>query len=76
MAVSQEEATLEAFRAYVLLSLETFVIYFHAADGYPVRDMWLKTVKAGNYESWPGLTYINATRYCPLSNKAIKGHML
>ena len=28
----------------------------------------------GNYASWPGLTYSNARRYCPSSDKTIKGH--
>ena len=51
MANSQEEATLEAFSAYDLPSIEALVIYFHAAAGYIVRDTWLKAVKAGNYES-------------------------
>ena len=46
----QEEATLEAFSAYDLPSVEALVIYFHASAGYQVRDTWLKTVKAGNYE--------------------------
>ena len=65
-ADSQEkQATLEAFSAYDLPSVETLVIYFHAAAGYPVRDTWLKAIKAGNYDSWPDLTYINATKYLP-----------
>ena len=56
--------------------MEALVIYFHAAAGYPVRDTWLKAIKAGNYDSWPGLTYINATKYCPLADKTIKVHMV
>ena len=52
------------------------VIYFHAAARYPVRDTWLKAIKAGNYDSWPGLTYINATKYCPSADETIKGHMV
>ena len=65
---SQEGATLEVFSAYDLPYIEALVIYFHAAAGYPVRDTWLKAVKGGNYESWPGLTYNNATRYFPLAS--------
>ena len=76
-ADSQEkQATLEAFSAYELPSVEALVIYFHAADGYPVRDTWLKAINAGNYDSWPGLTYINATKYCPSADETIKGHMV
>ena len=72
----EEEATLEAFSAYYLPSVEALVIYFHAAAWYPVIYTWLKAIKAGNYESWPGLTYINTTKYCPSADYTIKGHML
>ena len=48
MADSQEEAILEAFIAYDLLSVEALEIYFHAAAGYPVRDTWPKEIKVGN----------------------------
>ena len=53
----EEESTLEAFSAYDLPFVEALVVYFHAAAGYPVRDMWLKVIKADNYDSCPGLTY-------------------
>ena len=75
-ADSQEESTIEAFSAYDLPYVEALVIYSHAAARYPVRDMWLKAVKAGSYDSWPGLTYLNTTGYFPLEDKTIKGHMV
>ena len=74
--VQEEEATLESFSPYDLPSVEALVAYFHAAAVYPVRDTWLKAIKAGNYDSWPGLAYINTTKYCPLSDETIKGHMV
>ena len=43
--------TLKAYSAYDLPSVEALVRYFHAAVGYPVKDMWLKAIKAGNYSS-------------------------
>ena len=49
----EEEATLEAFSAYDFPSVEALVTYFHAVAGYPVRDTWLKAIKASNYDSWP-----------------------
>ena len=52
------------------------VIYLRATNWYPVRDTWLKAVKAGNYELWPSLTYMNATSYFPLVEETIKGHMV
>ena len=44
--------TLKAYSAYDLPSVEALVRYFHAATGYPVKDVWLKAIKAGNYLSW------------------------
>jgi hypothetical protein len=58
----QQEATLEAYSAYDLPSVEALMRYFHAAAVYPVRDTWLKAIKAGNYATWPGLTLANATK--------------
>ena len=72
----EKQATIEGFSAYDLPSVEALVVYFCAAAGYPVRDTWLKAIKAGNYESWPVLTYINATKYCPSVEDTIKGHMV
>jgi hypothetical protein len=71
-----QRASLAAFSAYDLPSVEALVRYFHAAAGFPVRDTWLKAIKAGNYKSWPGLTLQNATRYCPVPVKTLKGHMV
>ena len=39
--------------------------YLHVEYGYPARDTLLKANKAGNYESWPGLTYNNAAKSFP-----------
>ena len=72
----EEEVTLEAFIAYDLPPVESLVINFHAPAGYTVRDTCLKAVNAGNYDSWPGLTYINATKYCPSADETIKSHMV
>ena len=38
--------------------------------------MWLKAIKDGNYDSWQGLTYINATKYFPLADETTKGLMV
>ena len=50
----------EAHSAYDLPSIEVLVRYMHAAAGFPVKSTWLKVIKNGNFESWPGLTYNNA----------------
>ena len=70
------EKTLDAFSAYDLPSIEALVKYFHAAAGYPVPSTWLAAIKAGNYASWPGLTYSNVRRYCHSVDETIKGHQV
>ena len=72
----QEEAILGVFSAYDLPYVEALVKYFHVAAGYPVQDIWIKAIKAGNYESWPGITYNNAAKYCPSSDETTKRHMV
>ena len=56
--------------------MEALVRYTHAAAGFPVKSTWLKAIKHGNYNSWPGLTYNNAAKYFPESVETIKGHMV
>ena len=58
-----------------LPSVCALVHYLHAYAGFPVRSMWLAAIKAGNFASWPGLTYTNAAKYCPVSVETLKGHM-
>ena len=72
---SASETTLQAYSAYDLPSVEALVRYFHAAAGFPVKSTWLAAIKAGNYATWPGLTYSNAAKYCPKSEETLKGHM-
>ena len=67
---------LQSFSAYDLPSVEASIRYFHADTGLPVRDTWLKSIKAGNFASWPGLIYDNATKAFPTTNKTPKGHMV
>ena len=71
-----QETSLAAFSAYDLPSVEALVRYFHAAAGFPVKDTWLAAIKQGNYDTWPGLTYNNAAKYCPSANETLKGHMV
>ena len=56
--------------------MEALVRYMHVAAGFPVRSTWLKAIKNGNFNSWPGLTYNNAAKYCPQSMEKIKEHMV
>ena len=51
------------------------VRYLHAAAGFPVKDTWLKAIKAGNYKTWPGITAENINKHFPDSVETLKGHM-
>ena len=50
--------------------------YMHGAAGFPVKSIWLKATKKGNFATWPGLTYSNAAKYCPQPVENLKGHMV
>ena len=69
-------ATLAAYGAYKLPSVAALIRYFHAAAGYAVQSLWLKSISAGNYSSWPGLTLPNATKDCPSPTATIMGHLV
>lgn len=71
----ETKTTLAAYSAYDLPSVEALVRYFHAAAGFPVKSTWLAAIKAGNYATWPGLTYNNAAKYCPSAVETSKGHL-
>ena len=70
------KTSLQYFSAYDLPSVEVIVCYFHADAGLPVRNTWLQATKAGNFASWPGLTYQNAAKSCPIIDEIIKGDMV
>ena len=58
-----------------LPSMGALVEFYHACASFPVKQTWLKAIKAGNFNSMPGLTYANAARYCPNADETIKGHL-
>jgi hypothetical protein len=58
-----------------LPSIAGLIGYYHAAAGAPVKSTWLAAIKAGNYASWPGLSYALAAKYCPCPDATLKGHM-
>ena len=68
-------SNLQVFSAYDLPRVEAIVRYVRANVGIPVKSTWLDDIKAGNFSTWPGLTYQNAVKYCPFSDETVKGHM-
>ena len=71
-----KQTTLSEYTAFDLPSVEELVRYMHAASGLPVKSTWIRAIKRGNFETWPGLTYSNATNYFPRAVETIKEHMV
>jgi hypothetical protein len=49
--------------------------FYHACLGFPVKQTWLDAIKAGNCDTFEGLTYSNAAKYCPDADETIMGHL-
>ena len=49
--------------------------FYHACLGFPAKLTWLDAIKAGNCESFEGLTYSCAAKYGPDANETILGHL-
>ena len=65
-----------AYSVYDMPSVEALVRYMHAESGYPVKYTWFREIKKENFETWPGLTYSNAAKYCPRAVETVNGHMV
>jgi hypothetical protein len=65
----------QANNIYDLPSTEQAIKWMHAVCGYPVKLIWLKAIKAGNYISWPMLIECNVNKYYPETSETPKGHM-
>jgi hypothetical protein len=50
-------------------------VFYHACLGFPVKQTWLGAIKVGNCDTFEGLTYSNAARYCPDADETIMGHL-
>ena len=61
--------------AYELPSTEQLTRYLHACAGYPMKETWVKAIRAGNYVSCPGLTVKKVNKYYPETDETPKGHM-
>jgi hypothetical protein len=62
-------------RSLDLPSIGALVGFYHACLGFPVKQTWLDTIKASNCNTFEGLTYSNAARYCPDINETIMCHL-
>ena len=64
-----------AINANYLPIIGDLLRYLHAAAGFPVKFTWLTGIKSGNFNSWPGLSYSNASKYCPVSVESTQFHL-
>jgi len=62
-------------RSLDLPSIGALVGFYHACLRFPVRQTWLYAIKAGNCDTFEGLTYSNAAKYCPDADEMIMGHL-
>jgi hypothetical protein len=73
--IAQASSTAYNPQALNLPSISTLVSFYHACLGFPVKQMWLDAIKAGNCNTVNVLTYSNMARYCPNANETILGHL-
>ena len=64
-----EQTNLGVYSTYDIPYVEALVQYFHEAAGYSVSSTWFNAIKSGNYTSWPGIAYNNASQYFPSGDK-------
>jgi hypothetical protein len=62
-------------RSLDLPSIGALVGFYHACLGFPVKQTWLDAIKAGNCDTFEGLPYSNAAKYCPDADETIMGHL-
>jgi len=72
---SRATGTLFVPQSLDLPSIGALVGFYHACLGFPVKQTWLDAIKAGNCDTFDGLTYSNAAKYCPDSDETIMGHL-
>ncbi len=65
----------EANAIFDLPNTQQSLLYHHAMAGFPLKDMFLDAVQAGNYTTWPGLTTTLILKHFPDLDKMQKEHM-
>jgi hypothetical protein len=70
--VGQEHS---AHNVYEHKSIQDTITYLHACCFSPVTDMWIKSIRNGNFATWPSVTVANVRKYLFKSDATAKGHM-
>jgi hypothetical protein len=58
-----------------LRTKEQLVEYLHRAAGHPVKKARLAAIKAGEYATWPGLTYELVAKHLQNTEETAMGHL-
>jgi hypothetical protein len=58
-----------------LRTKEQLCDYLHQAAGHPVKKTWLAAIKAGEYATWPGLTYGLVSNHLYDTEETAMGHL-
>ena len=58
-----------------LPSIPVLIAFYHACLVFPVKELWLEAIKAGNCDTFAELTYSNVACYCPDADETILGHL-
>jgi hypothetical protein len=56
-------------------SISDTIAYLHAVCFGPVKDTWLKSIAAGNFSVWPGLSVDNVRKHLAKADATVKGHL-
>ena len=60
---------------YNLPSIEPSIRYLHGAVGFLTNITWIKSIRKGNYITWPLINVKNVNKLFPESEETQKGHM-
>ena len=65
----------QANNVYNLPSISQTIQYLNTAAGFSVKEMWIKVIKSGKYNTWPAITPSTVQHHFPESDQTQKGHM-
>jgi hypothetical protein len=60
---------------YEKRSISDTIAYLHATRFSPVKDTLIKTIAAGNFSGWPGLSVHSVRKYLAKTDATVKGRI-
>ena len=64
-----------ANNAYQLETKRELVEFYHAAAGWPVKNIWIAAIQRNAYASWPSLDKYMVQRHLEVQELIVLGHM-